>query len=82
MAWIEVVRQTYIEINEETRLFLHYGLWHMDNGEIHTGYRFIYEYNGRLQPYRGQTRIPSRNHTERLWEQAELEGWADLNGTL
>lgn len=80
MAWIEIVHETCIEIDSETSLCLHYGHWHMENGEIHSGYRFMYRYNGRLQTYRGQTRLPSKSHADRLWEQAEQEGWADLNG--
>lgn len=79
MARIEVLHETETSIDSETRLYLQYGIWHMDNGEIHRGYRFMHEYNGRLKPYRGQARIPTRNHSERLWAQADLEGWADLD---
>ena len=40
------------------------------------GYRFIWRYpNGKLQPARGQARIPSKNELEVLTSKATQEGW-------
>jgi hypothetical protein len=45
------------------------------------GYRFIWRYpKGKLQPARGQARLPSIRQIRKLIKQAEDEGWGDLRG--
>jgi hypothetical protein len=44
--------------------------------ETDIGYRFIWRYpNGKLQPARGQARIPSKNELEVLTSKATQVGW-------
>lgn len=52
------------------------GTYHHDDGEIETGFRFIWrDPAGKMRPQRGQARIPSREHLEHLTSLAEREGW-------
>lgn len=47
-----------------------------DGREPQNGYRFIWRRpNGKLQPARGQARIPSKHELESLLNQATAEGW-------
>ncbi len=63
------------EVNE-WRLYFQYGTYSFDDGtEPQTGYRFIWRRNGRLQPARGQARIPSKQHLTELLDLATEEGW-------
>jgi hypothetical protein len=51
------------------------------DGEIEFGYRFIWRWpEGKLQPARGQARIPSIAQAKALMDQASAEGWGDHDG--
>lgn len=55
--------------------------WYVDqiNGS-RAGYRFIWLRDGKLQPTRGQARLPSIRLIKELIRQAESAGWGDLDG--
>ena len=51
-----------------------------EDGTNEYGYRFIWRRaDGRLQPARGQARIPSIQVIEGMVAQAEREGWGNLH---
>lgn len=50
--------------------------YHYDDGTTDEGYRFIWRTpEGRLQPARGQARIPNAAALRALIDQAETAGW-------
>lgn len=51
-----------------------------DDGSLDHGYRFIWVRHGKLQPARGQARLPSLNLIRELIAKAEAEGWGDHDG--
>ena len=51
-----------------------------DDGSRSHGYRFIWIRDGKLQPSRGQARLPSLEVIKKLVERAESEGWGDYDG--
>lgn len=55
--------------------------WYVDqiNGS-RAGYRFIWLRDGKLQPTRGQARLPSIRLIKALIRQAKDAGWGDLDG--
>ena len=69
-----VIRSTSVCLEGGHRLHLQYYKFWGSNFK----YRFVTSSDGRI--HKGGARIPSRKHVELLWAQADLEGWADLNG--
>lgn len=51
-----------------------------DDGTGRHGYRFIWYRNGKMQPTRGQARIPSIGLATKLIDLAKSEGWGDHDG--
>ena len=50
--------------------------WIYENGEIETGYRFIWrDRKGKLLSHRGQARIPNKANIDRLINLAIQAGW-------
>ena len=72
-----ILQDTSIELSDGWRLHLQYYKYG-DEEPYYYGYRFINSENGNLKPQRAQARIPSRKHSECLWEQADIEGWGNL----
>ncbi len=64
-------------------LCLQWGRWQYDNGdEPAEGFRFIWRTpKGKLQPARGQARIPAKDDAELLFRLASQAGWGDRKGT-
>jgi hypothetical protein len=48
-----------------------------DNGNSEFGYRFIWRRGNRLQPARGQARLPSIKVIEELIQKAKDAGWGN-----
>lgn len=69
-----VMRSTSVPIEHGRRLHLQYCKFQ------HTGfhYRFVISSDGAIGDV--VARIPSRKYVDLLWAQADLEGWANLNG--
>tara|TARA_R110001606_G_scaffold146950_1_gene286890 strand:+ start:112 stop:360 length:249 start_codon:yes stop_codon:yes gene_type:complete len=60
----------------EWRLCFHYGTYHYENGESENGYRFIWRKpDNKLQPARGQARIPNAKELFKLITLASQEEW-------
>ncbi len=58
------------------RLCFQSAIYRYDDATPETGYRFIWRRpNGRLQPARGQARIPSGDILRTLLRRAQEEGW-------
>ena len=51
-----------------------------DDGSCRHGYRFIWRRHDKLQPARGQARLPSLGLIRELIETAESEGWGHYDG--
>lgn len=56
--------------------------WYVDqiDGSCRPGYRFIWLRGGKMQPTRGQARLPSLRLIRELIDQAESEGWGGHDG--
>ena len=71
---MKILLDTSIDLGGGKRLHLQYcEFWKSD-----FKYRFATSQNGKYT--REGARIPSRKHTELLWAQADLAGWAELTG--
>lgn len=71
---MKILRDTSISLGGTRRLHLQYCDFWKDTYK----YRFAESIDGKFE--RAGARIPSRKHADLLWAQADLEGWADLNG--
>lgn len=68
-----------IEIDDWVLCF-QWCLYVYDDGSSENGYRFIWRRpNGKLQPARGQARIPSIEQATALMDIAKNKGWGDLD---
>ena len=75
MARVHVIQEVDIEVGD-WRLCFQWGRWDFDDGNSGHGFRFIWrDQAGRLQPYRGQTRIYQVEYIQTLLRMAEEEGW-------
>ena len=80
-----IITMAHVQFHHEVPTTRTIGSWQLcfqqctfyyDNGTTDNGYRFIWRRpNGRLQPARGQARIPSKQDLEDLLNQAAQEGW-------
>lgn len=53
------------------------------NGAMQYGYRLVWlTPGGRLLATRAQTRLPSKQHVDRLFDAAAEAGWGHLNGDM
>ena len=76
MAWVEIVNEVLNGESGDWRLCFHQCIYHYDNGEQETGFRFIWRRpNGNLQAARGQARIPNAEDLFSLTQMAAAEGW-------
>lgn len=69
-----ILRSTSVLLESGWRMHLQYCKFQYS--DFH--YRFVESSGGEIK--QGNARIPSRKHVELLWAQANLEGWANLNG--
>ena len=68
-------RSTSIDLGDGERIHLQYCKeWKFDAYY----YRIVRSFEGKIDQKRA--RIPSNKHIALLWAQADLEGWANLNG--
>ena len=77
MATVEILKQVEDEkIDGGWQLCFQSCIYHLDDNETKTGYRFIWRKpDGKLQAARGQARIPDAATLIRLTEKAKAEGW-------
>lgn len=78
MARVQVVNETASvdTYTDGRQLSFQWCRYLYDDGSMDYGYRFIWkDSNGRLQPARGQARIPSMRELTELTERARFEGW-------
>lgn len=81
MARVEIINETTLDKKGDWQLFLQWCRYHYDEERPQDGYRFIWRRpDGRLQPARGQARIPSIKTAMRLFKKAESEGWGFKKG--
>jgi hypothetical protein len=80
---------TRVQIKNEVSTGKDAGKWELcfqwvqyvyDNGDSEFGYRFIWRKpDNRLQPARGQARLPSIKLIEELIQKAKDEGWGNYS---
>ena len=76
MAWIKVLENVEHGNAGEWRLCFQKVIYNYDNGETEDGFRFIWRTpENKLQPARGQARIPDSTWLFKLLEKARSEGW-------
>lgn len=89
MMIIMIMAQTYVQVINEARtnggagweLCLQWCRYNYPDGASREGYRFIWrDNNGKLQPYRGQARIPSLQMVQQLLSRAAQNGWDKNQG--
>lgn len=81
VAHVDIINEIDPGPQEEWRLCFQFCRYIYDEGEPEEGYRFIWRRpNNHLQPARGQARIPSLRHAERLMRQARDQGWGNGQG--
>jgi hypothetical protein len=82
MARVQVVNSITDPADDKSswHLALQWCRYWFDDGHWEHGYRFIWiTPKGRLQPARGQARLPSFQKARRLMEFAEQAGWGGYN---
>lgn len=73
---VTAVHEASIQKESGWKLCLQWCVYQYGDGTSHKGYRFIWRRpNGKLQPARGQARLPSLNEAQKLTEIAQKEGW-------
>jgi hypothetical protein len=78
---VQVINEATIDAEGGWRLYFQWCRYLHDDGEIEFGYRFIWRRpDGKLQPARGQARIPSIAQAKALMDRAKSEGWGDYDG--
>jgi len=76
MAWIKVLESVEIGKENEWRLCFQKVIYNYSRTENEDGYRFIWKTpEGKLQPARGQARIPDSKWIFNLLKKAHAEGW-------
>ncbi len=75
---VVVLFETEKEYNSKWTLCFQYCRYLYGDGKQDMGYRFIWKTpEGKLQPARGQARIPSVKDAIELIEKAKEEGWGN-----
>ena len=81
MTTVKVHKSAERDCGEGWFLCFQWCTYHHENGEKEDGYRFIWKKpNGKLQPARGQARIPSIAIARELMDDAKRERWHEHNG--
>ena len=76
MARVQVINEVSKGRRGDWVLCLQWCRYLYDDGNMEQGYRFIWRRpNGKLQPARGQARIPSFDWVEELIAKAKNAGW-------
>jgi len=76
MAWVKVLESVEHGKKGEWRLCFQKVVYNYDNKETEDGFRFIWKTSeDRLQPARGQARIPNSSWLFSLLEKARAAGW-------
>ena len=76
MARVQVINEVSKGRSGDWVLCLQWCRYLYDDGKMEQGYRFIWRRpNGKLQPARGQARIPSFDWIEELIAKAKKAGW-------
>ena len=80
---VQVINEvtTNPDAKDEWKLCFQWCLYVYDDGSSQNGYRFIWRYppDNKLQPARGQARLPSLKHIEILTKMAKSKGWGDYD---
>ena len=72
---VEVIHEVVME-DGDWELCFQWGCWHFDDEEPRHGFRFIWkDQDGRMKPYRGQTRIAQVEDILELLHRAGRAGW-------
>jgi hypothetical protein len=81
---VQVIKEAKSSVKPNSwQLCFQWCLYVYDNGTSQNGYRFIWRQpDGKLQPARGQARIPSINHALTLINEAKETGWGDYDGAI
>ena len=80
-ARVKVIHEVCPGRGDGWALALQWCRYEYEDGTSEKGYRFIWRRpGGNLQPARGQARIPSLAHAEKLMKIARSEGWGQLDG--
>ena len=76
-AWVQIINEVRDGKLNEWNLCFQWVQYHYNNGDdTEFGYRFIWRTpENRLQPARGQARIPDSDTIYRLIEKAKRDGW-------
>ncbi|WP_010424300.1 hypothetical protein [Anaerophaga thermohalophila] len=75
-ARVEILNEVSTEKKEDWNLCFQNCIYQYDNGIKQSGFRFIWRRpNGKLQPARGQARIPDKKLLFSLLEKAKEQGW-------
>ena len=76
MARVEIHNEVGTGEPDDWNLYFQRCTYHYDDGSDEDGYRFIWRTpDGKLQPARGQARIPNARTLRDLISQAQAEGW-------
>ena len=75
MAHVEPHNSVELQMEDGWDLLFQYCTYHYNDGESETGYRFIWQKDGKLRPQRGQARIPDAATLQKLLELAKKDGW-------
>ena len=84
MARVQVVNSVTTMDKSDWHVCLQWCRYLYDDGRMEHGYRFIWvTQEGKLQPARGQARLPSLKLAHSLMEAAKAQGWGDYDaGTI
>ncbi len=78
---VQVIKEARTGDEGDWQLCYQWCLYVYNNGTSQNGYRFIWrKEDGRLQPARGQARIPSAKWITDLMGKAAKEKWGDYDG--
>lgn len=76
MAWVRIHNEVIDGNSNDWHLCFQYCTYNYDDGSQEEGYRFIWRMpDGKLQPARGQARIPDAASLNRLVAAATAAGW-------
>ncbi len=80
MARVQVINTVTTMDKTDWHVSLQWCRYLYDDGTMEHGYRFIWTSpEGRLQPARGQARLPSLELARKLMEAAKAQGWGDYD---
>lgn len=73
---VTAIEEASLLKKSDWKLCFQWCIYQYGDGSSHKGYRFIWRRpDGRLQPARGQARLPSIADIEKLTEMARVAGW-------